>query len=142
MFYSNSQISTEVMHLPNWYAKAITIISDLLDDTGSFMSCQQLQVKYEFDNIGFLSFLRVKQNVQKFVMECKIDDTKTLASPFINNHINVIFKSKKVDHDFYEALQAGQKNDHSMKQSWNKDLNTFINEGQWSLIFRVCFKKS
>ena len=27
-----------------------------------------------------------------------------------------------------------------MKQSWNKDLNTFINEGQRNLIFRVCFK--
>ena len=27
-----------------------------------------------------------------------------------------------------------------MKQSWNKDLNTFINEGQWNLIFSVCFK--
>ena len=27
-----------------------------------------------------------------------------------------------------------------MKKSWNKNLNTFINEGQWNLIFRVCFK--
>ena len=38
----NSKISSEVLYLPTWYAKAITIISDLLDDTGSFMSHEQL----------------------------------------------------------------------------------------------------
>ena len=54
------------------------------------------------------------------------------------NHINVIFK--KGTRDFYESLQADHKNNHIMKQSWNKDLNTFINEGQWNLTFRVCFK--
>ena len=43
-----------------------SIIFDLLDDTGSFMSREQLQIKYNFDNIDFLSYLRVKQNVQKF----------------------------------------------------------------------------
>ena len=59
---------------------------------------------------------------------------------FVPNYINVIFKSKKGACDFYESLQADQKNNHIMKQSWNKDLNTFINEGQWNLIFRVCFK--
>ena len=136
----NSKISSEVLYLPSWYAKAITIISDLLDDTGSFMSREQLRIKYNFDNIDFLSYLRIKQSVQKFLKECKIDDTETLARPFIPHHINVIFKSKKGARDFYESLQADQKNNHIMKQSWNKDLNTFINEGQWNLIFRVCFK--
>ena len=135
-----SKISSEVLYLPSWYAKAITIISDLLDDTGSFMSREQLRIKYNFDNIDFLSYLRVKQSVQKFLKECKIDDTETLARPFIPHHINVIFKSKKGARDFYESLQADQKNNHIMKQSWNKDLNTFINEGQWNLIFRVRFK--
>ena len=72
--------------------KAITIISDLLDNTGSFMSREQLQIKYNFDNIDFLSYLRVKQSVQKFLKECKIDDTETLACPFITNHINITFK--------------------------------------------------
>ena len=27
-----------------------------------------------------------------------------------------------------------------MKQRWNKDLNTFINDEQWSLIFKISFK--
>ena len=91
----NSKISSEELYLPSWFAKAITIISDLLDDTGPFMSCEQLQIKYNFDNIDFLSYLRVKQSVQKFLKESKIDDTETLARPFIPYHINVIFKSKK-----------------------------------------------
>ena len=101
------------------------------------MSREQLRIKYNFDNIDFLSYLRVKQ---KFLKECKIDDTETLARPFIPHHINVIFKSKKGAHDFYESLQADQKNNHIMKQSWNKDINTFINEEQWNLIFGVCLK--
>ena len=74
------------------------------------MSREQLQIKYNFDNIDFLSYLRVKQSVQKYLKECKIDDIETLARPFIPNHINVIFKSKKGAHDFYESLQADQKN--------------------------------
>ena len=86
------------------------------------MSCEQLRIKYNFDNIDFLSYLRVKQSVQKFLKECKRDDTETLACPFIPHHINVIFKSKKGARDFYESLQADQKNNHIMKQSWNKDL--------------------
>ena len=82
--------------------KSITIISDLLDDTGSFMSCEQLQIKYNFNNIDFLSSLRVKQSLQKFLKECKIEESETLVHPFIPNHINVIFKSKMGAHDFYE----------------------------------------
>ena len=104
--------------------RAITIISDLLDDTGSFMSREQ--IKYNFDNIDFLSYLRIKQSVQKFLKECKIEDTETLARPFIPNYINIIFKSKKGARDFYESLQADQKNNHVMKQSWNKDLNIHL----------------
>ena len=68
------------------------------------MSREHLQIKYNSDNIDFLSYLRVKQNVQKFLKECKIDNTETLARPFIPNHINVIFKSKKGACDFYESL--------------------------------------
>ena len=111
----NSKISNEVLYLPSWYVKTITIISDLLDDTGSFISHEQLQIKYNIDNIDFLSYLRVKQSVQKFLEECKIDDTETLAHPFIPNHIDVMFKSKKGAQDCYESLQANQKNNHSMK---------------------------
>ena len=66
-------------------------------------------IKYNFNNIDFLSFLRVKQSVQKFLKECKIDDTETLTRPFIPILINVIFKSKKGAHDFYESLKADQK---------------------------------
>ena len=75
---------------------------------------------------------------RNFLKEYKIDNTETLARPFIPNHINVIFKSKKGARDFNESLQAGLKNNHIMKQCWNKDLNTYINEGLWNLSFRVC----
>ena len=96
----NSKISDEVLYLPSWYAKAITIISDLLDETGSFMSHEQLQIKHNFDNMDFLSYLRVKQNILKFLKDCKIDKTETIARPFIPYHITVLLKSKKGARDF------------------------------------------
>ena len=101
------------------------------------MNREQLQIKYNLDNIDFLSYLRVKQSVQKFLEECKIDDTETLARAFIPNHINVIFKSKKGACDFYESLHADQKNNHIMMQIWNKDLGTMDN----GTLFSVCVLK-
>ena len=62
--------------------------------------------------MDFLSYLRIEQNVQKFIKDCKTGETIILARPFIPNDIYVVWKSKKGAHDL--------KNNHT------RDLTTFI----------------
>ena len=136
----NIKISTEPLFLPNWYSKGILTISDVLDPTGTFMSCEKLQSLYNLGSVNFLSYLRVKLNVLKFIKDHDLQEKDNLARPFIPNHIQIIFKSPKGVSDFYRHLISREGNNHSSKQRWSDDLNTFINEGQWNYIFRTCFK--
>ena len=91
----NNKISAEPLFFSDWYLKGVITVSDILDPSGTIMSCNQLQRLYNLDQVNFLSYLCVKLNALKLLKDNEQQDKDYLARPFIPNHIRIIFKSSK-----------------------------------------------
>ena len=53
----------------NWHSKGIMTVSDVLTESGTLLSTDQLQDMYRLCSLNFHLYLRVKKNVQKFVVD-------------------------------------------------------------------------
>ena len=58
--------------------------------------------------------------------------------PAIPHHTKIFYKSIKGAKDFYKYAQCSLKNEHSMKEKWNHDFNSVIDDQSWNRIFKVC----
>ena len=67
-------------------------VSDVLTESGTFLSTDQLQDMYRLRSLKFLFYLRVKKNVQKFVVNPQRLTNCCLLRPFIPNHIKPILR--------------------------------------------------
>ena len=136
----NNILSKELMFDENWHSKGIMTVSDVLTESGTFLSTDQLQDMYRLRSLNFLFYLRVKKNVQKFVVDPQRLTNCCLLKPFIPNHIKPILRYNMGTKDIYRFLMYTKKNEHTMKQKWSRDLNKQFNEKEWDLIFKICFE--
>ena len=129
-----TKLLSEILFLPEWYQKGICSISDILDDTGEVVSLLHLQNKYEIKDNNFLNHLRVNVGTLKFLKTKKYNKI-SVDRPYIMNHVKIFFHHRTSASTFYKYVNTERQNLHSMKEKWNKDLDTTINNETWKIIF-------
>ena len=135
----NTNMSCHEMFIPNWFEKGITAVSDVLNLDGSIKTLDEVKQKYSINSINPLHYLRVQQNVKKFLKKYKPVVDFNVQRPFIPFYILPIWKNNKGVGAFYKLLLQKEKNNHNMKQKWQFELDINIDDKMWMSIFNVCF---
>ena len=60
------------MFFPNWFDKGITTVSDVLNSDGLIKTLDELKKDFSIDKINPLHYLRVQQNVKKFLKNIEL----------------------------------------------------------------------
>ena len=136
----NHKMSYREMYIPKWYQRGIVTISDIIDTTGTVMDIDTIKSVYNIDIINPLHYLRVKQNVKEFLKEYGIQPDTRVQRPFVPLYMKILLQSNKGASIFNSMLKKENKNDHSVKQKWQMDLNVIVDDNMWKNIFNSCFK--
>ena len=85
--------------------KGITQVGDIVDSTGTIISLELLQSKYDL-NINFLEYHRIKLLVKKLILKYKKNDAFSHPRPSLPFHLSIINKSKRGSRDLYSAFMG------------------------------------
>ena len=124
-FTMNNQI------LNNWFQKGIKHIEDCFQGS-KLMSFDQLKHKYKISNNTFFCYLQLRAYLRE-----ELGQTMLLPKP---TEIEILIhkgKIKKFTSRMYNLIQEQtiKQGIHQSRQKWETDLNTKIDEVQWS---RLC----
>ena len=136
----NSEMACQEMFLPKWYEKGIVTIADVTNDLGVVMDLDTIKRLYNIDSINPLHYLRVQQNVKQYMKKHNFETVNTIMRPFVPFYATILCNNRKGANIFNRILKKESKNDHSMKQKWERDVNLNIDEDTWKISFNLCFK--
>ena len=133
----NKHISVNKIYFPDWSAKSISTVADIVDSTGKVMDLHLLKKKYNI-RINILNYYTIKKSVNKFVESHKKGENFEIIRPFIPFHSETLYNSGKGSKTFYTKLidvKKAQQNHHEIK--WNSNLS---GTNHWEDIYKACFR--
>ena len=99
----NKHISVNKIYFPDWSAKSISTVADIVDSTGKVMDLHLLKKKYNI-RINILNYYTIKKSVNKFVESHKKGENFETIRPFIPFHSETLYNSGKGSKTFYTKL--------------------------------------
>ena len=139
--WKNPRISNTPLYLPNWFKNKIYFVTDIINQLGSVMNINELNLKYPTLVTNFLEHHRVKKLVEKYIQNNDHDGSFIISLPLIPHHVELVLKNKKGCKDMY-IIQIDKNlmvSDQKFKQKWNDELNIHIDYWTWKRIFKICF---
>ena len=137
--WCNPKISKNNLFLSHWYKKGIIYIGDIVDNDGNILSQNSISTKFDFYNINFLEYFRVRSCLNEFIDKFKKDEYFSFHVPCIPNHLETLLRQRKGSRNVYDILNQNEF-DINFKRKWARDFSYDIFEEQWKTIFRACFK--
>ena len=126
--------------LNKWLNKEILYVGDLIDNSGSILSIEEINTKFNL-SINFLEYFQVRLSVNKFISKNKKSDIFNYIKPVLPSHVKILFFTKKGSKKTYNIVNNNTEILHlKFKNKWSDDLNENITNQEWNLIFRRCFK--
>ena len=136
----NTEMSYQEMYLPTWYEKGIVTVADVINDLGTVMELDTLKRVYGINTINPLHYLRVQQNVKEFLKKYRFGQSNRVERPFVPFYVKILYENKKGASVFNRLIKKKDKNEHSMKDKWQVDLNIRVDDTAWKNIFNSCYK--
>ena len=133
-------MSYQEMYLPTWYEKGIVTVADVINDLGTVMDLDTIKGVYGINTINPLHYLRVQQNLKEFLKKYRFGQLNRLKRPFVRFYVKILYENKKGASVFNRLIKKNDKNEHSMKDKWQVDLNTRVDDTAWKNIFNSCYK--
>ena len=131
----NTNIFGANIHYSNWSKSRLLFIKDIVGKDGEILDYQAIKEKA---NINFIEYHRVKINVVKYIKSFNLDfNSHRPDYPSIPYHILILFKSKKGNSDFINALRDSNTPAITAVKKWHENLNLVINRKTWEAIFKL-----
>ena len=98
----NPLISTQPLHIPDWYDNNISFLSDIVNEENSIMTLENIRETYNVETTDFLTYHRLKMLVTTYMNSLQKDnnhETKAIR-PFIPFYAKILTKIQKVQKIF------------------------------------------
>ena len=79
----NPLISEHEVYFSSWFNKGVVTVRDIVDNRGVVLEQKDIQKKFNFLNVNFLEYHRIKTLVNNFVKKYKNEDMFTYPQPYI-----------------------------------------------------------
>ena len=133
------KINNELSYQKSFHRAGLSLIIDLFDTDGEFLSQETL--KHFNVNMNFLDYAGLRKTVLKRIELCDIKNTKLAMQPFIPSTIAVFLKNIKGCKDMYNILISKKKEPVKSISKW-KDEGFNISDADWCKIFELPYKTS
>ena len=140
--WQNPKISLHELYIPNWFAKNINMVYDIIDGDGSVKTMRKIIDQYNVEEIDFLTYYRIRSCISKFIREYNRVpfEVSTLEHPTIPFYLSKIIKNKKGTKNF-KSIFLGQESKIVYKnEKWGNELNIYLDDHHWKTIYKICFK--
>ena len=124
---------------PEWFKCGITVVADLLNTEGCFISLEELKFRYKLQ-VNILNYFSMKRNIETFFKKSNVYPTTVLKRPHIPFHVKVLLEQEKGTKPFYDKLLATQSQRPTSESKWCIQLNMQFEVDTWRLIYKICFK--
>ena len=131
------KINNELSYQKSFHRVGLSLIIDLFDTDGEFLSQETL--KHFNVNMNFLDYAGLRKTVLKRIELCDIKNTKLAMQPFIPSTIAVFLKNIKGCKDMYNILISKKKEPVKSISKW-KDEGFNISDADWCKIFELPYK--
>ena len=128
-FNRNIMIANKVVRKPIWYSRGNKYISDLLDNNGNFLSCNEFEAKYVFPN-SFFDYVSIIHAIPLDWRELLQNKSEKTTENKLSG------KSKKI----YQTFKCLYVKQPSCIQAWNTQYNIRFDENEWKKLFVLPWK--
>ena len=120
----NPLISEHEVYFPSWN-KGIVTVGDIVDNRGAVLEQKDIQKKFNFLNVNFLEYHRIKTLVNNFVKKYKNEDMFTHPQPCILKTLpDLHFNTTGTKGIYNELNKVNIEKDFQRK--WHQDIGIII----------------
>lgn len=139
-FNPHIKINKKSIFFKPWYQKGIKFVNDLVNDNGQFLTCDELNRKYNL-NITFLEILSIRSAMPQPWKEMLLETTISINS----SSYKVIFEydgkilplCKMTSKDARDLLLMHHQAIPTVHDKWEDIFNIQISKNQWELIYSL-----
>ena len=128
------QVNNECVFYKSWYDKGITVVNDLLEDDGTFLTFNSFKQKYDL-NVNFLQYFGMREAIKKGYD--KRNAFEKMDQPLRPDIISLISKYKKGCSHIYSTFLARDKAECKSYGKWKLLFN--MDENSWQAYCSIAF---
>lgn len=131
------QVNNRCVFYKSWYDKGISVVNDLLEDDGTFLTLNSFIQKYDL-YINFIQYYGIREAIKKgYDIRGAI---KKMEQPLRLDTISLISKYRKGCSHIYSSFLSKHKTECKSYKKWNMYLN--IDEKSWQIYCSIVFNSS
>ena len=141
-YNTNICVGNKTIYVKLWYEHGVKIVSDFLNNDGTFLSQHDFEKQFSLTNICTMQFYSVISAISKFLKTMSVNrsDVSKDFSPFIPFYFEYILLNEKCSKVLYQLINSKDIVPKAI-QKWNTELSLHLDiNDSVKDFFKICFK--